>query len=519
MRSIFSKILGLLFALNLALWIFVFISDDFVPNQVENKREELNLSALLYAQIALPILADDNLSEFEKRVELGRVFANNKIPNFERINIYRYQDEGGFEDWHRYFNGKNASPSKPIEISELPPIEAYEITQKTPKKVSVSHQLASYVFQYYKPIIDRRILTEPLVAKRSRFSTQEEILDSSLDAYFLRVLHPVRNGRETLAVVEVFDQYSIKDAYIGRNSIRLNLLIGMSIITLILGLVLAVSIAFPLRRLSRKLDKKLTPDDIAIQLQGFRIESLLKRKDEIGRLHTNLITLTQQVSSLFKEKEQFASEVAHELKNPIASIIAYAENYEAQSPNDVEAVSRIKAQAIRMSKLVTEISEAAIVDNDLVTKKREKVDLSTVIEEIIEHYVESNEFPKLKITSAIQAKVIVNGLPDRLGQVVVNLLDNAITFARPVGEIKVTLTKKWRKGVVLEIDDSGPGVKPELTDIIFDRFYTARKGTATVENASGLGLAISKQIVDAHGGSISAGPSALGGARFTVRLK
>ena len=101
--------------------------------------------------------------------------------------------------------------------------------------MSVSNQLASYMFQYYKPIVDRRILTEPLVEKRSRFSTQEEILDSNLDAYFLRVLYPIRNGRETLAIVEVFDQYYIRDAYIGRNSIRLNLLIGMSVITLMLG--------------------------------------------------------------------------------------------------------------------------------------------------------------------------------------------------------------------------------------------------------------------------------------------
>ena len=94
--------------------------------------------------------------------------------------------------------------------------------------------------------------------------------------------------------------------------------------------------------------------------------------------------------------------------------------------NDVEAISKIKAQAIRMSKLVTEISEAAIVDNDLVTKKRERVDLSNVIKEIVDHYVDGNEFSKLKITSSVQAKVFVNGLPDRLGQVVVNLLD--LTF-------------------------------------------------------------------------------------------
>ena len=80
------------------------------------------------------------------------------------------------------------------------------------------------------------------------------------------------------------------------------------------------------------------------------------------------------------------------------------------------------------------------------------------------------------------------------------------------------MTKKWRKGVSLEIEDSGPGIKPELTKLFFDRFYTSRKGTATVENASGLGLAISKQIVEAHGGSISVDRSELGGAKFVINF-
>ena len=72
--------------------------------------------------------------------------------------------------------------------------------------------------------------------------------------------------------------------------------------------------------------------------------------------------------------------------------------------------------------------------------------------------------------------------------------------------------------MVLEIEDSGPGIKPELTEVIFDRFYTSRKGTATVDNASGLGLAISKQIIEAHGGDITVSPSDLGGAKFTIKL-
>ena len=72
--------------------------------------------------------------------------------------------------------------------------------------------------------------------------------------------------------------------------------------------------------------------------------------------------------------------------------------------------------------------------------------------------------------------------------------------------------------MVLEIEDSGPGIKPELTEVIFDRFYTSRKGTAMVENASGLGLAISKQIIEAHGGSIAVTQSDLGGAKFSISI-
>ena len=122
----------------------------------------------------------------------------------------------------------------------------------------------------------------------------------------------------------------------------------MSVITLIFRVVvLAVSIAFPLRQLSNKLDKKLTPDDIAVQLEGFRIRERLSNHGAlVAYTRQTMVTLTRQVSVLFKDKEQFASKVAHELKNPIASIIAYAENYEEQNPDDAQTVSQLKPKLL-----------------------------------------------------------------------------------------------------------------------------------------------------------------------------
>ena len=238
----------------------------------------------------------------------------------------------------------------------------------------------------------------------------------------------------------------------------------------------------------------------------------------MGLLYRNLDRLILQISVLFDEKERFASEVSHELKNPIASIIAQVENFNAENDRDAAALEKIKEQAERMNKLISEISEAAVVDNDLVTQSREKFDLSNTISEIVEHYVVSNEYPDVIINSDIQKNVVLLGLPERVGQVAVNLLDNAVSFSRPKGSITVQLHKKWRRKPLLVVEDSGPGISEAAAERIFDRFYTSRSGHAAVENSSGLGLFICQQIIEAHGGTISVGKSALGGARFEVNF-
>ena len=513
------KILGLLIGLNVALWLFFLIFDDFIPYQIYTIKNDLKLSAALYTHIAKPIITDSKLSEFEKNVNLGSILTKELLSDTSQVKIYRYQGDGNLRTWYKYYDSVVSRPNSEIKVIELPPLSLDHPKKRMVTIDTIMSGMASRIFQFYKPILKHQITTVPIVEIRARFTPQEEVLSGEFDVYEIRRLLPVRNNSATVGIIEIIEKYSIKDAYIGRNQNRLKLLGGISVITLLLGLALSFSIAIPLRRLSKRLNKNLTPNDISLQLQGLSISSLRNRKDEIGQLHKNLIKLTSQVAHLFKDKERFASEVSHELKNPIASIVAYAENFENQEVKDLVIVNKIKSQAMRMSKLVTEISEAAIVDHDLVTQRREKFNFVDVVQGIIDHYVDSNEYRKVIITSDIPTKTMITGLPDRLGQVLVNLMDNALSFTQPSGEVKITLSKRWRKPVILTVEDSGPGVDPEFRTAIFERFFTSREGSAAVKNASGLGLHICQQIVEAHSGTIRVDTSKLGGAKFVVTIK
>lgn len=519
MRSIFTKIVGLLILLNMSLWLFVLVSDDFIVHQIQAIQNEQKLSSAFYKQITKPILTNKNLSEFDKNVRLRRILAKELLSDKGRLVIYRSSENIGLNYLSKYYDSNIDKPVSKIVSTQLPSLSEEYAKGVIRNRYRVSEKILSGLFRYYKPILDRQIITAPIHEAKARYIPQQEVRSKEFDTFNIRHLVPVKSNRVTVGIIEISEKYSLKDAYTERNAARLNLLGGISLITLLIGVMLSFSIAVPLRILSKRLDKELTPDDISQQLQSVRLNSLRRRKDEIGQLHNKLIKLTSQVGHLFKDKERFASEVSHELKNPIASIIAYAENFESQSAEDSEIVNKIKSQAIRMNKLVTEISDAAIVDHDLVTQHREKFNLASVVQEIVNHYVDSNEHRKVIITSDIPSKMIMTGLPERLGQVLVNLLDNALSFTQPSGDIKVTLSKRWRKPFILTVEDSGPGVDLEFRSAIFERFYTSRKGSAEVKNASGLGLHICQQIIEAHNGSITVETSKLGGAKFLVKIK
>jgi len=514
LKGILSKILSLMVLFNLALWAFIFFSDDASIREINAKRNQLFERSNLFVKMVEPIFEATDLSPFARQLAIEKVFRDKRIVGSKNLIITKFLAETSEGKETKYFDGLNRRLPQPIQITELKDTEeAFTPSQR-------NFDPFETLFVFYKNLFDLKIVTDPFVERHARFTSQFQLLNPETDLYELTYLLPIKVAGETVATLRAADQYYLREAYLGANKSRLIVLSGLSLITIIFGLWLAISIAMPIRRLSRKLNKKINADTVVEQLGSFHINQFENRKDEVGLLYRNLNSLHKQIIRLFNDKERFAADVSHELKNPIASIIANSDNAIINAENsatDIDAFKAIRKQAIRMNKLISEISEAAIVDYDLVAAKREKFDLSEALENLVQFFEEQNS--NVSIISSIQKNVMFLGLPDRIARVFINLIENAVSFAGENGQVCVTLKKSWRHGIIVTVDDSGPGVPETCRADIFERFFSARQGSAMRENSSGLGLYICKQVVEAHEGVIEVLDSdALGGASFRVRF-
>tara|TARA_B110000091_G_scaffold43224_1_gene47037 strand:+ start:1049 stop:2605 length:1557 start_codon:yes stop_codon:yes gene_type:complete len=516
LRGILPKILALMVLFNIALWAFIFFTEDASIVEIRNKQNQLYERSDLYVKLVEPVFAIEGLSSFSRKLAVEAIFRDGRLVGTDDLVVTEVSTELGKFSPVIYFDGHNSRVAAPIEIKLLKDAEEKFVPQTN------LFDPFEKLFVFYKSFFDLEIVTEPYVAKRARFTRQFQLLNPSSDFYELSYLVPVKVDGATVAILSLSDQYYLRESYLGKNRSRLEVLAGLSLITLIFGTLLAVSIALPIRRLSRSLNQKLKADTLVDQLGTFQIDRFEKRKDEVGLLYRNLSSLHQQIITLFNDKERFAADVSHELKNPIASIIANTENAMANTQNtsdNIEAFAAIQSQAVRMNKLISEISEAAIVDHDLVSAQREEFDLSETLKDLVEFFQDQSEATEVAITSSIQKKIKFVGLPDRIARVIINLLENAISFSGENGEVRVTLKKSWRRGIVISIDDSGVGVPEASQEDIFERFYSSREGSAERENSSGLGLYICKQVVEAHQGTIEVSDSkVLTGASFVVKF-
>ncbi len=257
---------------------------------------------------------------------------------------------------------------------------------------------------------------------------------------------------------------------------------------------------------------KISAGDLSQRINVAEAES------ELGQLAATLNATFARLEAAFGQQKQFASDAAHELRTPVTVILTQTQTAlrrEREAGEYKQTIEACHRAAERMKKLISALLELTRLDAGQERIKRLRFDFSQTVGDCVELIRPLAAEKHVSLHSEI-APVEIMGDPSRLAQVVTNLLTNAIQYNHEGGEVRVKLERQ-SNFAVLTVSDNGIGVPPEDISRIFDRFYRADKSRAGAN--AGLGLAISKAIIESHGGSIEVNSPESGGTVFTVRLQ
>jgi two-component system, OmpR family, sensor histidine kinase ChvG len=301
-----------------------------------------------------------------------------------------------------------------------------------------------------------------------------------------------------------------------------------SAVMIVLSLLLASTIAGPVRRLADGAERVRRRIQTRVEIPDFT-----RRRDEIGHLSGALRDMTNALYSRIEAIEMFAADVAHELKNPLTSLRSAVETLPLARNETSRArlLEVIEHDVKRLDRLISDISDASRLDAELQRQDMAPVDLRRLLTTLTTVANETRLGHDVSVEVRFEGRspaeaFSVPGHDSRLGQVISNLLSNAQSFSIAGGKVRI-VCRRARSEIEITIDDDGPGIGEDALERIFERFYTDRPHQGFGQN-SGLGLSISKQIIEAHGGRIwaenRAGPAdadgqpTVAGARFVVRL-
>jgi two-component system sensor histidine kinase ChvG len=288
-------------------------------------------------------------------------------------------------------------------------------------------------------------------------------------------------------------------------------------VSIVLSLYLAATIIQPLRRLGRAAVRVRMGRERAVQ-----VPRMGERADEIGVLARAVSDMTATLRTRIDAVEAFAADVAHEIKNPLASLRSALDTLPRVNDPDLRAqLNDIAAHDVRrIDRLVTEIAEASRVDAEISRATFEEVDLAALFQNLVRTREERGLNAGRTVTlDHGPARKVVMGVPLRLERVAENLLDNAVSFSPPGGEVTVRIERLDRQ-VVTRVMDHGPGIPEDRREHVFRRFHSDRPEDESFGNHSGLGLAIARSIAEAHDGTLVAAdrPDGSPGACLTLSL-
>jgi two-component system, OmpR family, sensor histidine kinase ChvG len=416
-----------------------------------------------------------------------------------------------------------------VQVSELPP----------PDPGGLIERGFNRVYRFFVRILPGRYPNEANLPVESlgnypevRLAINGDIADAvrrrADGGLVLSVAVPIQHYRKVLgALMLTSDSGEVEQAVRGVRFTIVEAFAVAFVITVLLSLYLAGTIARPLRRLADAAERIRRG-----QGRHEPIPAFTKRHDEIGDLARALRDMTGALWQRMDATERFAADVAHEIKNPLSSIRSAIETaVRVADPAKRQQLLLLVLDDIeRLTRLINDISDASRLDAELSRETMAKVYIGRVLDAVVEVHratASDKKTPRIELTrsgprNTAAADLAVLGHEDRLVQVFRNVIANAISFSPADATIRIAASRQSGY-VVVAIEDDGPGIPEGKLDAIFTRFYSERPEGEKFGTHSGLGLSISKQIVESHHGTIRAenrvarGGKVLG-ARFIVRL-
>ena len=336
------------------------------------------------------------------------------------------------------------------------------------------------------------------VAKWERVNSEGELIVS--------VTVPIQRFKAVLGVLMLSTEGGDIDEVVRAERMQILQVFMVALaISLALSVLLANTIARPIRKLAEAAEAGGAREARPINPQRIRFPDLTARPDEIGYLSSALRRMTEALYDRIDAIESFAADVAHEIKNPLTSLRSAVETLRIAKTPEMQArlLAVIEKDVQRLDRLVTDISNASRLDAELTREEMDAFDIGELVRTIVDlNTAQAADRGATLAITPLQDDMIVRGLEGRIGQVLQNLVGNALSFSSPDDVVTISAYLTPRGALRVTVEDQGPGVPPENLRTIFERFYSERPDHEEFGNHSGLGLSISKQIIEAHGGTI-----------------
>mgnify|MGYP001188253735 FL=1 len=502
--SILRKFLVFNFVVFLILGIFTFLYLNAIKPNLVKKRSDRHS---LIISNTLDHINRLNIEFTKKGVTEFLLSTRFLFQNLDRVQLYDLNlnlltDTDTLDLAEDIFIESQDIKETPIDNLE----ENIQVEESKNLKKKITFNTLNYVKEYSekKNIKNKSVITESINNNFYVMTINSVSVDGDRKGYI--IVSEIANDI-LLAVDE-------------RKNFILRTVFSIAIVILIFSIFLNKYILKPIRALVLY-TKAIKDKDEKID----KHERYLLRKDEVGLLSRSLNEMTENLYKRIDIAENFSSDLAHEIRNPLTSLKGASEVLENTSDTEKrqKLIRVISHDVERIERLITDYSQMLKDEATLSRAKMKKIELSNVINSVVEDFnsdlINSNKKIKININNSglNGTKVNVLGVESKIEQIIANLLDNAVSFSPPNSKILVTCNIK-KKDAQLIIEDQGPGINEKNLGKIFNRFYSNRP--EKFGEHSGLGLNIVKNIVELHGGSIIAS-NRLGnkkGARFEILL-